>query len=79
MGYLAFRGEPFDVIAERLPSAIAENGIVVATLPMFASGFPDRRRIAGTEICWCETSSAWPKPVKSRMQPIPGELVFVGA
>ena len=43
MGYLVFRGrEPFDVTAEQLPSAIAENGIVVATVPMFASGFPDR-------------------------------------
>jgi hypothetical protein len=41
MGHVIFRGrEPFDLIAQRLPSAIAENGIVVATLPIFASGFP---------------------------------------
>ena len=41
MGDIVFRGrEPFDLIARRLPSAIAENKIVVATLPIFASGFP---------------------------------------
>lgn len=41
MGDIIFRGrEPFDLIAQRLPSAIAENKIVVATLPIFASGFP---------------------------------------
>jgi hypothetical protein len=41
MGDIVFRGrEPFDLIAQRLPSAIAENKIVVATLPIFASGFP---------------------------------------
>jgi hypothetical protein len=41
MGYIVFRGrEPFDLIAHRLPSAIAENKIVVATLPIFATGFP---------------------------------------
>jgi hypothetical protein len=41
MGHILFRGrEPFDLIAQRLPSAIAENRIVVATVSMFASGFP---------------------------------------
>jgi hypothetical protein len=41
MGDIVFRGrEPFDLIAQRLPSAIAENKIVVATLPIFALGFP---------------------------------------
>jgi hypothetical protein len=41
MGHILFRGrEPFDLIAQRLPSAIAENRTVVATVPMFAPGFP---------------------------------------
>jgi hypothetical protein len=41
MGHIVFRGrEPFDLIAQRLPSAIAEYKTVVATVPMFASGFP---------------------------------------
>jgi hypothetical protein len=41
MGDIRFRGrEPFDLIARRLPSAMAENGTVVATVPIFASGFP---------------------------------------
>ncbi len=41
MGDIILRGrEPFDLIAQRLPSAIAENRTVVATLPIFASGFP---------------------------------------
>jgi hypothetical protein len=41
MGHILFKGrEPFDLIARRLPSAIAEGGIVAATLPIFASGFP---------------------------------------
>jgi hypothetical protein len=41
MGYIVFRGrEPFDLIAHRLPSAIAENKIVVATLPYSRPAFP---------------------------------------
>jgi hypothetical protein len=41
VGHLILQGrEPFDLIAQRLPSAIAENKIVVATLPIFAPGFP---------------------------------------
>jgi hypothetical protein len=33
--------EPFDLIAQGLPSAITENKIVVATLPLYATGFPN--------------------------------------
>jgi hypothetical protein len=41
MGDIAFRGrEPFDLIAQRLPSAIAENKIVVATVPILHPAFP---------------------------------------
>lgn len=41
MGHIFVHGrEPFDVIAQGLPSAVAENKIVVATLPIFAPGFP---------------------------------------
>ena len=41
MGHIVFRGrKPFDLVSQRLPSAIAENQIVVATLPIYATGFP---------------------------------------
>jgi hypothetical protein len=41
MGYIVFRGkEPFDLIPQRLPSAIAEGRVVVATVAVFVSGFP---------------------------------------
>ncbi len=41
MGYLVFRGkEPFDLIPQRLPSAVAQGRVVVATVPVFMSGFP---------------------------------------
>jgi hypothetical protein len=41
VGHIVVHGrEPFDIIAQRLPSATAENKIVVATLPIFAPGFP---------------------------------------
>jgi hypothetical protein len=37
MGHIILRGrEPFDLIAHRLGSAVAENGTVVATVPIFA-------------------------------------------
>ena len=41
MGHIILRGhEPFDLIAQQLPSAIAENKIVVATVPVFRPGVP---------------------------------------
>ena len=41
MGHIILRGrEPFDLIAHRLGSAVAENGTVVATVPIFAAGLP---------------------------------------
>ena len=39
MGHIILRGrEPFDLIAHRLASAVAENGMVVASVPIFAPG-----------------------------------------
>ena len=39
MGNIVFRGRgPFDLIAHRLSSAVAENRIVVATVPVFTPG-----------------------------------------
>ena len=41
MGHVVFTGkEPFDLIPQRLPSAIAQGRVVVATVPVFVSGFP---------------------------------------
>ena len=41
MGYVLLQGrEPFDLIAERLPSAIAVNGLVAATVPIYAPSLP---------------------------------------
>ncbi len=41
VGHIVVHGrEPFDIVAQRLPSAMTENKIVVATLPIFAPGFP---------------------------------------
>jgi hypothetical protein len=39
---LTFRGEgSFEIKLQRPPTAVAEDGIVVVTLPAFAAGFPD--------------------------------------
>ena len=41
MGYVDFIGkEPFDVIAQRMPSAMAIGRIVAATVPVFAARSP---------------------------------------
>ena len=41
MGYVVLEGrEPFDLIARRLPSAIAVNGLVAATVSVYAPRFP---------------------------------------
>jgi hypothetical protein len=41
VGYVVLEGrEPFDLIAQRLPSAVAANGIVMATVPIYAPRFP---------------------------------------
>ena len=41
MGYVLLQGrEPFDLIADRLPSAIAVNGLVAATVPIYAPSLP---------------------------------------
>ena len=42
VGHIVAQGrEPFDRIAKRLPSASVENKIVVANLPIYATGFPN--------------------------------------
>jgi hypothetical protein len=41
VGYVVLEGrEPFDLIAQRLPSAVAANGIVMATVQIYAPRFP---------------------------------------
>lgn len=41
MGYVLLQGrEPFDLVADRLPSAVAVNGLVAATVPIYAPGLP---------------------------------------
>ena len=41
MGYVVLHGrEPFDLVAQRLPSALAINGLVAATVPIHAPRFP---------------------------------------
>ena len=41
VGHIVLQGrEPFELIAQGLPSAITENKIVVVTLPLYATGFP---------------------------------------
>jgi hypothetical protein len=41
MGSIVLQGrEPFDLIAHRLATAVAESKIVAATVPIFAPGFP---------------------------------------
>jgi len=42
VGHIVLQGrEPFDLIAQGLPTAIAENKIVAATLPLYSPGFPN--------------------------------------
>jgi len=41
VGYVLLQGrEPFDLVADRLPSAVAVNGLVAATVPIYAPGLP---------------------------------------
>ena len=41
MGYVLLQGrEPFDLAADRLPSADTTNGLVTATVPIYAPGLP---------------------------------------
>ena len=41
MGYVVLEGrEPFDLVAQRLPSAVAVNGLVAATVPIYSPRFP---------------------------------------
>ena len=41
MGSIVLQGrEPFDLIAHRLATAVAESKTVAATVPIFAPGFP---------------------------------------
>jgi hypothetical protein len=49
MGYVVLQGrEPFDMVADRLPSAVAVNGLVAATVPIHAPGSPGN--VAGVRI-----------------------------
>jgi hypothetical protein len=41
VGYVVLEGrEPFDLIAPRLPYAVAVNGLVAATVPICSPRFP---------------------------------------
>ena len=41
VGYVVLQGrEPFDLVAQRLPSAVAVNGLVAATVPIYSPRFP---------------------------------------
>jgi hypothetical protein len=41
MHTLTFRGEDkFEILLQREPTAKAESGIIILTLPVFADGFP---------------------------------------
>jgi hypothetical protein len=43
MGSIIFEGEkPFDLVIQRLPTAVAQDGIVMLTLPVFLATAPQQ-------------------------------------
>jgi hypothetical protein len=49
MGTITFEGDrPFELVTQRLPTAMSEGETVVLTLPVFVGGFP--RQVADIQV-----------------------------